>query len=148
MSYSDSLEDLALYLIQKLTAAAPTSPWSVPDIYYGDQTNIPRVPALCVDTGEKRRELNGAPRRTMVTLICYIVIYHSKVQDMQSTRQQADHVAEQVEDLVHADPHLGDTVIHSLVTGVESGYLMRRGSLFRASRLTVEATVQTQLPPL
>jgi hypothetical protein len=67
---------------------------------------------------------------------------------MQTTRQQADNVAESVETLIHEDPTLGGTVIHSLVSRIESGYLMRRGSLFRASRLTVEATVQTQLPSL
>jgi len=121
------------------------------DVFYGDQRKIPRTPALCVEPGEKTRELNGAPRRTSVTMTNYLIVYHNPVTSASVIREEDDQRAEAIERFIHADPHFvdennEDQVIQSLVTSIESGYQQKEGSLYRASRLTVEAQTQEQLP--
>lgn len=141
---TDKYHVVALKLKTMLEDAANTL--GIKDVFYGDQNNIPRNPAVCIDPGEKRRELNGAPRRTMVTMTNYIIVYHNEVKSMQDVRLGSDDLGEKIEDLIHTDATLGDLVIDSMVTGIESGYLQRNRALFRASRLTVEARQQVQLP--
>lgn len=116
------------------------------DVFYGDQDRIPRTPAACVEPGEKRRELNGAPRRTMVTFVIYILVYHNPVKTVEAIRNDLTALAELIETLIHSDAQMGDNVIDSLVVQLEDGFLQRSNTLFRASRLTVEARQQVQLP--
>lgn len=68
---SDSLYDMGKYLQQLIEGAK--GGLNISDVYYGDQEKIPRVPTACVDTGSKQRELNGAPRRTMVDMESYVL---------------------------------------------------------------------------
>src|SRR6478735_11042624 len=72
-------------------------------IYYGDQTKIPFTPTVCAEAGSKERALNGAPRRTMVTMRAYLLVYICKVTSTEATRLEADTLAEDIEDQVHAD---------------------------------------------
>lgn len=143
---TDSYHEVAKKLIEIVADNAATIGVGVADIYYGDQNNIPRCPTVCVDPGDKKRELNGAPRRVMTTMTNYIIVYHNQVSSMQEVREDSDILGETIEALIHADATLEGIVIDSMVTAVESGYLQRDRALFRASRLTVEARDQVQLP--
>ena len=120
------------------------------DVWYGDQQQIPRTPTLCVVPDGKRRELQGSPRRVENTLRCYLLLYHSKIQDIQKNNEEVDQLAESLEKLVHADPTLGGLVIHSLVTDIDAGEVTRlvdtRRTMYRAARLTVEGISKTALP--
>jgi hypothetical protein len=120
------------------------------DIWYGDQKQIPRTPTLCVVADGKTREIEGAPRRSRNTLKCYLVLYHSKIQDVQRNSEEVDQLAEALETKVHADPTMGGLVIHSLVTSIDAGEITRlvntTTTMFRASRLTVEGLSKTLLP--
>jgi len=115
-------------------------------LYYGDITKIPTTPCICIESGDKDQELNGAPRRVMITGTNYILVYHSEVKSPSANREDDDQYAEQVEALVHADATLGGLVIDSLVRTIEFGYQIRSNTLYRASRLTVEARWQEMLP--
>lgn len=120
------------------------------DIWYGDQKQIPRTPTLCVVADGKTREIEGAPRRSRNNLKCYLVLYHSKIQDVQKNSEEVDQLAERLEAEIHKDPTLGGLVIHSLVTGIDAGEITRlvntTNTQFRAARLTVEAFSKTMLP--
>jgi hypothetical protein len=116
------------------------------DVYYGDQQKIPRTPTACVEPGEKRRELNGMPRRTEVIFENYILIYYNKVGTFEENRVADDLLAEAIETLVHTDAEMGGLTIDSMVTRIESGFQLKSNTLFRAARLTVEARSQVQLP--
>lgn len=116
------------------------------DVFYGDQERIPRTPAACVEPGDKRRSLNGVPRRTLVDITIYIIVYHYRIRDPQDIREENDLKAEAIETLIHTDCRLGGYVIDSMVTSVESGFQAKGNSLFRASRLTIGARSQVQLP--
>lgn len=122
----------------------------IADVWYGDQQQIPRTPTVCVVADGKDRAHAGAPRRVANTLKAFILVYHSKVQDIQLNSKEADKLAEALEAAVHEDPTLGGIVIHSLVTRTESGEMTRRvntlATQFRSTRLTVEGLSKTMLP--
>lgn len=115
-------------------------------VYYGDQTLIPRSPTLCVEPDNKEQELRGGSRRVNATVRHYILLYHSEVRSPQSNRLEADQLAEAVEDLIHADATLGGLLIHSYVTGIDSGYPTKQGVQWRGSRITFEGYAVRQLP--
>lgn len=141
---TDSLVVYTTYFFDLITAQK--APLQIQDVYYGDQLKIPRTPSVCVDSDNRNREINGAPRRVANVLSAFIIVYHSPVQDVQKTRKDVDLLGEQIEALVHADPQLGGIVIHSLVTQYQSGYATKLGTQYRSCRLTVQANSQTQLP--
>lgn len=118
----------------------------VQDVFYGEQTKYPRTPAVALESDTKRREINGAPRRTENDLNAFIIIYHSPVSDVQKTRRDVDLLAEAIENLVHSDSRLGGLVIHSLVDQMQSGYATRGGTQYRSCRLSVSGKSQSQLP--
>lgn len=123
---------------------------AIADIWYGDQQQLPRTPTVCIVADGKRRELSGAPRRMMNTLTCYVVVYHSKIQDVQMNSKESDKLAEQLETAIHADPTLGGLVIHCYVTQVDAGqstkYVNTTATMYRSTRLTVEGISKTMLP--
>lgn len=119
---------------------------SLADAYYGDQVRVPKTPVACVETGTKTNELNGAPRRVMVTMTVYIIVYTSAVTNQQTQRENDDRMAEAIEEVIHADSTLGGRVIDSMVTAIEFGYAQRGNAIYRSSRLTIEARQQEQLP--
>jgi hypothetical protein len=141
---TDSLVTVSKYIETMLSTNAVAL--NLEDVFYGDQQRIPRTPAACVESGEKRRALKGAPRMTLVDITTYIIVYHYKLKSVQEIREDNDLLAEAIETLVHSDCKLGGYVIDSMVTSVESGYQMKGNSLFRASRLTIEARSQVLLP--
>lgn len=116
------------------------------DVWYGDQNRIPRTPAACIDPGEKRRTLNGAPRRTQVDMIVYILVYHNPVTSVETIAKTTDGLTESIEEKIHLDATMGGLLIDSMVSTVEYGYQTRNNTLYRVSRLTVEGRSQVQLP--
>lgn len=119
---------------------------AVQDVYYGDQKQIPRTPAITVAASQKARELAGAPRRIENTFEVFINVYFSKVGAIALNHRGADQLAEAVEVKVHEDITLDGLVINSMVVLNESGFLNRDGSQFRGNRLIVRATSKTLLP--
>lgn len=121
------------------------------DVFYGDQSRIPRTPAVCIEPGGKERVLNGMPRRTDVTLTVYLLVYHYQLTGPEAVRENNDNLAEDIEAVLHLDAQFRDvggapTVVDSMVRNIESGVQAKTNSLFRASRLTFEARSQIQLP--
>lgn len=149
MTYTDSMTVIAKHL-EKLLGDNKED-LGIYDIFYGDQDRIPHTPTVCVEPGDKRRELNGAPRRTSVIITTYLLVYHNPVKSVAQIREEDDLLAESVESLIHQDAQMKDSggndqVIDSLVTVIESGYQVKANTLFRASRMTIEVRSQVQLP--
>ncbi len=147
--YTDRISSLANSLVYKLDSNKTAL--GLKDVFYGDQERIPRTPAVCVEPGTKERELNGAPRRTLVKITIYLIVYHMQLAGTQTIRRADDALADDIEAFIHNDPFLKDEfdqdqVISSLVVRIESGYQQKRNSIFRASILTIEMDVQVQLP--
>jgi hypothetical protein len=151
MPLTDSLKVFSEYLESLLnTNGGPlglaTQPDGTPAVYYGDQSRIPVTPTACVDPGEKRQTLNGAPRRVEINFTTYILLYHNPVKGVETLTKESDAIAEAIEDVIHTDAQMGGIVVHSLVSVIEYGYQTRGNTLYRVSRLTVEGRSQVQLP--
>lgn len=144
MPLTDSIVVVTDYIYNKLVAAKTAL--AVADVWYGDQVDIPRTPALCVEPGPKNRVLHGVPRRSEVNFSTYILVYHGEIRSVETNRRECDLLAEAVELLIHQDPRLGDNVIHSMATSVDPGYANRAAGLYRVSRIVVESLSQVQLP--
>jgi hypothetical protein len=72
---------------------------------------------------------------------------------MNVSRKQADQLAYDIELFLHQDLQLKDpnngnapTLIHGFVREVESGYAVKRNTLYRSSRLTYFGRNKTSLP--
>lgn len=150
-SITDSVDTITQYVIDKLitNAALLKSTSGVvvgsDDIYYGDQEKFPRTPSICVDPGNRRRDLQGVSYRTDNNFTLYIYVYHAKVQDNQLTRKEAQQISEAIETLLHQDPQLGGNVIHGFCSLNESGYVYRQNTMYRTNRITFEPYSKTRL---
>jgi hypothetical protein len=114
-------------------------------VFWGDQNRLPGYPALCVEAGPKTRELTGALRQTQNNITVYIIVYHGEVASTQSNRKLSEQLAESIETVIHGDPYLGDNVIHSFVSEMVPGYVVRGTSPVVATRLTVSCLTKTRL---
>lgn len=115
-------------------------------VYYGDQTQIPTTPAVCVAPGNKQRQFQGASYTTLNTLETYVFLYYGKVQDVQLNLHAAQAMADSLEPFVQADLKLGGNVIAVLCTQNEPGMINKMGSLMVGNRLTFESMTKTMLP--
>lgn len=141
---TDSLETFAV-TIQSLIEARQ-SDLGIADVWYGEQTKLPRTPSVEVITGQKTRNLAGAPRRISNLFECFVMIEAGQVQDTQLNLHLAGQLAESIETILHADPTLGGIVINALVVRTEFGVAERSKTEYRAARLTIQAESRTLLP--
>lgn len=142
------LSELCDYWFEKFEANKTVL--GLADVFYGDQRQIPRTPTLCLEPDMKRRELEGVPRRTLNTFSMYVLLYISKMDDVQVNARDALVLAEAVEDFLHADPtcHAPPAqplLVHSYCTEVEPGYRTRQDTRFRACRIKFEGINKTVL---
>lgn len=150
--YPTDLSIITQLLIDKITTAAATfdTPVQLP-VFYGDQNRIPKTPMVCIEPANKVRTLAGVPNMTENEYEVLIIVYGNKVQEMQTTRKQVDHLAFQIEFLIHQDLQLkngGPTpnMIHGYVRQSESGYAWKGNTLYRTNRLTWYGKNKTSLP--
>jgi hypothetical protein len=151
VSITDSVDVVAQYVIDKLKANATVLKSSTnivvdpQDIYYGDQEKFPRSPSICVDPGNRARQLQGVSYRTDNNFTIYILVYHAKLQDNELTRKESQQISEAIETLLHSDPQLGGNVIHGFCSLNESGYVYRQNTMYRTNRITFEPYSKTRL---
>ena len=144
MTLTDSLVDVTDYL--KDLMEAHKADLGLEDVWYGDQNKLPRTPCVCIEPGSKTRTLTGAQRNTEPTFEVYLIFYFGKIQDEQVNRRDCDLLAEAAEALIHAQRTFGDTVVHSMVTSIESGYSQKDSTIVMSSRMTVTAYSRKLLP--
>jgi hypothetical protein len=137
------------YWEQQFKDAADTIGYEADMVFYGDQDRIPGYPAICLepdmsDYSEPAQTYTS--RRTNITLGFFIIVYHGEVRDPQFNRRDADVLAKECADLVHSHFSGEGRVIYCWVSNITSGFATKAGTLVRASRLTVSAYTQDQLP--
>jgi hypothetical protein len=115
----------------------------IQDAFYGDQTILPKTPAVCVAPGNKTRDWSGASLRTENIFETYVFVYFSKIQDVQLNTHGAQTLADAVEDWVMQDIKLGGIVIWTLCTQNEPGQITKQGSLMVGNRLTFQSMSKT-----
>lgn len=144
MPLTNSLVTLADTVVQMLQNNSSTL--GLADVCYGDQQRIHVTPLACVEPDAKNTNLKGAPRTVDRIFTIYVLLYHAAVTSPQVNRRDADVTAEAVETLLNSDAQMGGLVIHSMVENLESGYVTRNNTLFRASRITFRARSMDRLP--
>lgn len=114
-------------------------------VWYGDQTLIPKTPALAIEAGPYGRALSGigGKGRTDNAIRIYGIVYLNRIQDVESLRRETDELAESCMDVMHEDITLGGLVIQGHVTLIEPGYTVRNGAMFRSARITWEGLTKT-----
>jgi hypothetical protein len=137
------------YWEQKFKLAAGDFGYEQDMVFYGDQDRIPGYPAICLepdltDYSEPAQTYLG--RKTSIALSFFILVYHGEVRDPQINRRDADVLAKGCADLVHSHFTGEGRVIYCWVSSITSGYATKAGTPVRASRLTVSAMTQDQLP--
>ncbi len=115
------------------------------EVYYGDQTGIPRTPAATVELGGTDRSYNQTGLFTNLDVTLSIVVYHGLLADVQKIKKELDQFVQAVEDKLHKDNTLGGLVISGLVTSVEPGVAVVGQTQFYAHRLTWEAVIKERI---
>lgn len=110
----------------------------VKHVYYGRTAKIPDYPAICVESGPKDRTLagGGSTRRFALNLTTDIYVYFGEVASAERTMRENELLTENVEDVLHTDFGMADTVIFGFVTRVEPGVAIRSEVMIKVSRLT------------
>lgn len=124
----------------------------IKDVWFGDQTVLPRTPAICVEPGVKRRSLAGVPDMTHMEIDTVFFIYHSEVsKDQQQARDDCIKFAEDVEEYLHVN-HLRllaadgtQLTIHGFCTDFDPGYSYRPRTLYNAVQMTWTNTTKVSL---
>lgn len=114
-------------------------------VIYGDQDKLPPGTVVCVEPNRKLIELNGVPRKTLITIELFVMVYIGVIQITDDNRKAADDKIEDIEDYLNELNTLEDQAIHSFVSSIESGFATKNGTLVRASRLTFTITTQKVL---
>ena len=117
------------------------------DVWMGDQTLLPRTPAACVLPATVNTDYAGAGAgRYMQSVIdVSVLVYHAKIQDTQENELEVVHAAELIASKLSEDATAGGLVLNSLVRSVEPGYVRRKSSWYRSTRVTWQATVRYHL---
>jgi hypothetical protein len=110
-------------------------------VFYGDVALIPKVPAVAVQPGSRRRTFNQTGLQYEIVFQTLITVYHSQLSDIQDVTKDVDELAEEIEATINAARLLPDgdgaqRIIHGYISEVEPGYATRGTSLFVAHRLT------------
>jgi hypothetical protein len=155
MANTDSLDVVAQALVNKITTAAAggllhdalgDTILQPANVFYGDQSKYPAVPAVAIEPNSRPRTLNGLSFRTDNNFTVYILCYHNQLdQSIQKTRQQIQQLSENIETLIHQDPQLGGLLVHCFCENNESGYTYRSGTLYRSNRITFSGYSKTML---
>ena len=115
------------------------------DVFYGDQTGTPNVPAATVEIDNTDRDYNQTGLQTNLVVNVAIVIYHGKVADVQGIKKELDQFTQAVEDKLHEDNTLGGLVISGIVFSVDPGIASVGRSLYYAHRLIWRGLIKERI---
>lgn len=139
-------QDIVQAVYDLLVAAAPSlgiaSNNGVYDVYYGDQVNVPRTPAICVEPAAMRRELQGAsnPPRMLNSFNVLIMVYLQELGGIQKLNKDKDLLLDKIQDALHADYTLGGKVLFGYCSDIDPGYAVRSNVLMRCGKISFTAT--------
>lgn len=122
-------------------------------VYYGDQTIIGKVPALCIEPASTLREYKNAPFQTKNTFEIRCVVYHSSNEGVELVQQECDEITETFVDIVNRDAlsptlngtHWNGLVLDAMDSEREYGYKIKADTLMRANTVTFVVRTITNL---
>ncbi len=104
------------------------------DVYYGDQDQVPRTPAVCVEPAELTRPTISPTLYVENHFTVHILIYVSSLEGKQELRKFTDKLSESISEVLHADTTLNGLVLLGYIQKVEAGYNVKQGKMMWATR--------------
>lgn len=120
-------------------------------LYYGDQNKLPTTPTVCVEAGTTDRDLKAAQFMVLNTHECYILVYHSKVQPIETNKKESEVIAEGIAKELDGNPTLigpanePGIVTNGFCSRIDPGYAVKDGTLYKAVRIQWNGTTKTRL---
>jgi hypothetical protein len=148
--YSNSIEVVSNYLLTLLQSnATALSVDPTRGFLYGDQSGLlPVTPMLCVVPGPRTSSYNGIGGRPVLsTFQTFVMVYYGKLQDLQQNVHASLTLANQVENVVNADPTLGGHAIDCLCSDQTPGVSMKGGALVDTTRMVFRTRAKVALNP-
>ncbi len=139
------MSDVAIIVQATIDLLKGDASLGLKDVFYGDQTGIPRTPAVTVELGGKERSYNQTGLFTNLDFSLSIIVYHGLLADVQTIKKELDQFTQAIEDKLHADNTLGGLVISGLVSSVEPGTAIVGQAQFYAHRMTWEAMIKERI---
>lgn len=115
------------------------------DVFYGDQMRIPNSPTLCVEPATTERVLSNTGLTTANTFYFNIILYDTRLGDVEEIQYTLDQLAEDVVDRLHSIGTLDELIIYGVAERMEYGYLIKSNRLMRADRIMFRAETKTEL---
>lgn len=115
------------------------------DIKYGDETLIPRTPALSILGGPHSLNLVETGFTVMNTFDITFIIWHAKLGAQNLNRLQCIKMAEALRDFLHVDKELGGLLFASNCTGIEPGYSEAGQQIMVTTRVTWQGRSKTRI---
>jgi hypothetical protein len=143
--------DVAVRIKDLIVANKDVLDPTIDSVFYGDQDLIPNGKTVCVQPGPIRAQLQGSSHMVLNAISTYVLVYVSKIQDIQQNRLTADLLSKALAKLLHGnltllDPDgLNGIVIHGFVEESDPGYTIRKKNLFESVRMTHTCTTKTML---
>ena len=132
--------------IYNLLAANQTA-LDVDNVWYGDQEKLPTGRSICAEPYLKENRIKGAAWVADQDFEAHIYVYVTKIQSPMENRDECDILAEQIEDLIHANKTMNNTCISCWVSKIEFGYSTKDTGIVRSARLVIHGKGQSQLIP-
>lgn len=145
---------LSLHIVGLLRSNAPSLGFKESAVFYGDQSTIPESPTICVEPGQKERQLAGSPMMTDNIIRVGIIVYSTHVEN-EAAQKNGDRVSEDIEDFLNLRSQptmlyedgdlLGGNIMAGFVESIASGYQMKSDRKMRANRIIYRADTHTHL---
>lgn len=117
---------------------------SLEDVWYGDQQLIPRTPAVTIEPGRVDTTLNNTGMQATHEFEVELLVYHSELLEVNTTRLECIQLGESIRDLLNSDKQMDGHVVHGHVSRFEPGYATRQ-VLLQAVRLTWNGMSKTRI---
>lgn len=114
------------------------------DVFYGDQVQIPNSPTMCVAPSTVRHELRNTGMMLANTHTLDVILYDSRLGDMQDIQMSLDALAETVMDELNGLGRFSGRITYGNVDEVQYGYLVKANRLMRADRIIWTAFTSTE----
>lgn len=129
-------------IISILNDAIAANELDVERVFRGDQDVIMRRKIICIEPVEKTNELYAAQRFIQSSYKFNIICYVGTIQSTEDNSLEADVIGEIVEKIIHSNPTLRGTVLHSFISSFRLGYVTKDNSVSRTCILVLDAVTE------
>ena len=150
MDSADKLSEVGAALETYVKAANSSNDFDldVVDVWYNIESSVPRTPAILIEPQDIGRDMQETGFTTINQFNFFFTVLHSRMGSEGETNQECLQIAEDLEEVLHANRRLDKLLVHSMVSSISLGVAARQKVMLRAARLTWSGWNKTRMPPL